>query len=36
MVGDGVKPSIFFNNDDSAVLEVEVLKYDLERELENY
>ncbi|SDW06705.1 Protein of unknown function [Paenibacillus sp. PDC88] len=36
MVEDGIKPSIFFNNDDSAVLEVEVLKYDLERELENY
>lgn len=35
MVEDGVKPSIFFNNDDSAVLEVEVLKCDLERELEN-
>lgn len=33
---DGYKPSIFFNNDDSAVVEVDVLLRDLNLELENY
>jgi Protein of unknown function (DUF2750) len=33
---DGYKPSIFWNNYDSAVMEVEVLLQDLKRELDNY
>ena len=33
---DGVVPSIFWNNDDSAVVEVNIILNDLERELENY
>lgn len=33
---EGIKPSIFFNNDDSAVLEVDVLIKDINIELENY
>jgi Protein of unknown function (DUF2750) len=33
---DGLKPSIFFNNDDSAVLEIDTLIEDLKTELENY
>ncbi|MCM3130562.1 DUF2750 domain-containing protein (plasmid) [Paenibacillus urinalis] len=33
---DGIKPSIFFNNDDSAVLEVNTLIEDIETELEKY
>lgn len=33
---DGVVPSIFWNNDDSAAVEVNVIINDLERELENY
>lgn len=33
---DGLKPSIFFNRDDSAVLEVETLIEDLNSELEKY
>lgn len=36
LLEDGYKPSIFFNNVDSAVLEVETLIRDLETELENY
>ncbi|WP_420869755.1 hypothetical protein [Cohnella ginsengisoli] len=33
---DGIKPSIFFNNDDSAVLNVETLIRDLKEELDKY
>ncbi|MEK5057931.1 hypothetical protein BK126_06525 [Paenibacillus sp. FSL H7-0326] len=33
---DGIKPSIFFNNDDSAVLEVNTLIEDIETEFEKY
>ena len=33
---DGIKPSVFFNNDDSAVLEVKTLIRDLKAELEKY
>ena len=33
---DGILPSIFWNNDDSAVVEVNVILSDLEEELENY
>ncbi|OAS14700.1 DUF2750 domain-containing protein [Paenibacillus oryzisoli] len=33
---DGLKPSIFFNNDDSAVLDVDILIRDLKAELEKY
>ncbi|MCM3128457.1 MULTISPECIES: DUF2750 domain-containing protein [unclassified Paenibacillus] len=33
---DGIRPSIFFNNEDSAVLEVDILIRDIEAELENY
>jgi len=33
---DGYKPSIFFNNNDSAVLEVDTLIGDLKAELEKY
>jgi len=33
---DGIRPSIFFNNNDSAVLEVEVLIGDLKEELGKY
>ncbi|MGY0374217.1 DUF2750 domain-containing protein [Clostridium sp. JNZ J1-5] len=36
MKADKLKPSIFWNNQDSAVLEVENLISDLECELENY
>lgn len=36
MKKDGAKPSIFFNNTDSAVLDVDTLLSDLEDELENY
>lgn len=33
---DNIKPSIFFNNENSAVIEVEKLIGDIEEELENY
>ncbi|WP_243292304.1 DUF2750 domain-containing protein [Bacillus sp. FJAT-47783] len=33
---DGYKPSIFWNNKDSVVIDVDVLLQDLHRELENY
>lgn len=33
---DNIKPSIFFNNENSAVIEVEKLIVDIEEELENY
>ncbi len=33
---DNIKPSIFFNNENSAVIEVEKLISDIEEELENY
>ncbi|GIO87059.1 hypothetical protein J25TS5_39910 [Paenibacillus faecis] len=33
---DGYRVSVFWNNDDSAVLEVDALLKDLERELEKY
>lgn len=36
MKDDGILPSIFWNNDDSAVVEVNNITSDLERELENY
>jgi hypothetical protein len=36
MKKDGYKPSIFWNNDDSAVLDIETLINDLNSELENY
>lgn len=36
MKKDGYKPSIFWNNNDSAVLEIETLLEDLNTELENY
>ena len=36
MKEDGVLPSIFWNNDDSAVLEICVLQKDLELELQKY
>ncbi|SDX36338.1 DUF2750 domain-containing protein [Paenibacillus sp. PDC88] len=33
---DSIKPSIFFNNEDSAVLDIDPLIQDIETELENY
>ncbi|GGJ94756.1 hypothetical protein GCM10007063_16610 [Lentibacillus kapialis] len=36
MDADGIRPSIFWNNTDSAVLETHTLKLDLEEELNNY
>ncbi|MBY0012066.1 DUF2750 domain-containing protein [Paenibacillus typhae] len=36
MVKDQYKPSIFWNRDDSAVLEIQVILNDLEQELEKY
>ncbi|TYP73266.1 DUF2750 domain-containing protein [Paenibacillus methanolicus] len=36
MQKDRHKPSIFWNRDDSAVMEIHVLLNDLEQELENY
>ncbi|WP_139489508.1 DUF2750 domain-containing protein [Brevibacillus dissolubilis] len=36
LIEDGLKPSIFLNNNDSAVLEVETLLGDLRAELEKY
>lgn len=33
---DGIKPSIFFNNEDSAVLDIDPFIQDIETELENY
>lgn len=36
MKNDGNKPSIFWNNKDSAVVEIDVLLNDLNKELENY
>ncbi|WP_240421916.1 DUF2750 domain-containing protein [Paenibacillus periandrae] len=36
MVKDQHKPSIFWNRDDSAVLEIQVILNDLEQELEKY
>ncbi|MEK6461125.1 DUF2750 domain-containing protein [Heyndrickxia faecalis] len=36
MKSDGIKPSIFWNNVDSVVVDTERLKKDLDEELENY
>jgi hypothetical protein len=36
MKEDGIKPSIFWNNVDSAVLDIDVIVRDLNTELENY
>lgn len=36
MKEDGLKPSIFWNNHDSAVVNIDILLEDLNRELENY
>ena len=34
--GDGFKPSIFWNNDDAVLVELDKLLYDLQAELEKY
>lgn len=36
MKEDGNKPSIFWNNDDAALVDVDILLQDLRNELENY
>ena len=36
MKKDGIKPSIFWNNVDSAVLDIDTLILDLEDELKKY
>ncbi|MDT9757074.1 DUF2750 domain-containing protein [Heyndrickxia coagulans] len=36
MKSDGIKPSIFWNNVDSVVVDTERLKKDLDEKLENY
>jgi len=36
MKRDGIRPSIFWNGTDSAVLEIDILRRDLELELEKY
>ncbi len=36
MSNDGIKPSIFPNDDNTVLLNIDVLLSDLENELENY
>ena len=36
MKADGIKPSIFWNNVDSAVLDIDTIILDLKNELKNY
>lgn len=36
MQKDNMIPSIFWNNEDSAVMSIETLKTDIDRELQNY
>ncbi|MGP0586631.1 DUF2750 domain-containing protein [Paenibacillus timonensis] len=36
MKKDKIRPSVFYNNIDSAVLEIDAISVDIERELEKY
>ncbi|WP_240792654.1 DUF2750 domain-containing protein [Bacillus pumilus] len=36
MIENGINPSIFYNRNDSVLIEIQTLKEDIEEELKNY